>query len=123
MSDLLFALRTKQRVNTPMAPELGLFLCECQYDAYNKRFSTERVPLRLDNCGDKGRERSNNKLCINTYHDREYVIKDNMGEWIHKFISDKDGFRAIRLSYAPSVVEGGKIGAFKREEFPEQQHE
>ena len=92
MSDLLFALRTKQRVNTPMAPELGLFLCECQYDAYNKRFSTERVPLRLDNWRDKV-EAFKQQTVYKHIYDREYVIKDNMGEWIHKFISDKDGFR------------------------------
>ena len=92
MSELLFALRTKQRVNTPMAPELGLFLCECQYDAYNKRFSTERVPLRLDNWRDKV-EAFKQQTVYKHIYDREYVIKDNMGEWIHKFISDKDGFR------------------------------
>ena len=38
-----------------------------------------------------------------------------MGEWIHKFISDRE-FEQYDLAM-PSVVEGGKIGAFKREEF------
>lgn len=92
VSDLLFALRTKQRVNTPMAPELGLFLCECQYDAYNKRFSAEREPLRLENWRDKV-EAFKHKTVYKHIYDREYVIKDNMGEWIRKFISDKHGFR------------------------------
>lgn len=92
VSDLLFALRTKQRVNTPMAPELGLFLCECQYDAYNKRFSAEREPLRLENWRDKV-EAFKHETVYKHIYDREYVIKDNMGEWIRKFISDKHGFR------------------------------
>ena len=92
VSDLLFALRTKQRVNTPMAPELGLFLCECQYDAYNKRFSAEREPLRLENWRHKV-EAFKHETVYKHIYDREYVIKDNMGEWIRKFISDKHGFR------------------------------
>ena len=92
VSDLLFALRTKQRVNTPMAPELGLFLCECQYDAYNKRFSAEREPLRLENWRDKV-DAFKHQTVYQHIYDREYVMKDNMGEWIRKFISDKNGFR------------------------------
>ena len=92
VSDLLFALRTKQRVNTPMAPELGLFLCECQYDAYNKRFSAEREPLRLENWRDKV-DAFKHQTVYQHIYDREYVMKDNMGEWIRKFISDRNGFR------------------------------
>ncbi len=92
VSDLLFALRTKQRVNTPMAPELGLFLCECQYDAYNKRFFAEREPLRLENWRDKV-DAFKHQTVYQHIYDREYVMKDNMGEWIRKFISDKNGFR------------------------------
>lgn len=31
------ALQPKRTVPTPMAPEVGLFLDECYYDAYNTR--------------------------------------------------------------------------------------
>ena len=46
--DLRFALRTRESCPTPMAPELGLFLCECVYHAYNQRFGETHEPLRLD---------------------------------------------------------------------------
>jgi len=36
--DQKFALLTHEFVPTPMAPELGLFLCECIYKAYNDKF-------------------------------------------------------------------------------------
>ena len=53
-------------------------------------------------------------------YDREYVIKDNMGEWIHKFISDKDGFREqYDLAMHRALLKEEKHTAFKREEFPE----
>ena len=32
------ALQPKRSVPTPMAPEIGLFLDECYYEAYNTRF-------------------------------------------------------------------------------------
>ncbi|XP_024375810.1 uncharacterized protein [Physcomitrium patens] len=40
-----FALQSKNDVNTPMAPELGLFLDECFYSAYNKKFSNSHEKL------------------------------------------------------------------------------
>lgn len=92
VSDLLFALRTKQRVNTPMAPELGLFLCECQYDAYNKRFSHEREPLLLEKWA-ADVEAFKQKIVYKHIYEREFVHRENMAEWIHKFISDKKSFR------------------------------
>ncbi len=36
-SCLKLALQPKRQVPTPMAPEIGLFLDECYYDAYNTR--------------------------------------------------------------------------------------
>ena len=36
--DQKFAILSHQFVPTPMAPELGLFLCECIYKAYNDKF-------------------------------------------------------------------------------------
>lgn len=40
-----FALRRDNDVNTPMAPELGLFLDEFFYTAYNKKFSNSHENL------------------------------------------------------------------------------
>lgn len=34
-----YALSTKKRVSTPMAPAEGLFLNECMFDKYNKKFA------------------------------------------------------------------------------------
>ena len=51
--DQIFALNTKEHCQTPMAPELGLFLCECIYHAYNTRFGETHEPLRLDAYADK----------------------------------------------------------------------
>lgn len=46
--DQIFALKTKESCVTPMAPELGLFLCECIYHAYNTRYAESHEPLALD---------------------------------------------------------------------------
>ena len=51
--DQIFALNTKETCGTPMAPELGLFLCECIYHAYNTRFGDTHTPLTLDKYSDK----------------------------------------------------------------------
>ena len=50
--DQIFALKTKESCNTPMAPELGLFLCECIYHAYNNRYAESHEPLSLDDHSD-----------------------------------------------------------------------
>ena len=50
--DQIFALKTKESCNTPMAPELGLFLCECIYHAYNNRYAESHEPLSLDDYSD-----------------------------------------------------------------------
>ena len=50
--DQIFALKTKESCNTPMAPELGLFLCECIYHAYNNRYADSHEPLSLDDYSD-----------------------------------------------------------------------
>lgn len=49
---LKYALGTLQDVATPMAPDLGLFLDECYYDAYNDRWSRQNDALRLDDWSD-----------------------------------------------------------------------
>ena len=41
------ALEPNLDLSTPMAPELGLFLCECKFDMYNEKFGNEREPLGL----------------------------------------------------------------------------
>jgi uncharacterized membrane protein YgcG len=51
--DQIFALNTKEHCQTPMAPELGLFLCECIYHAYNTRFGETHEPLSLEKYADK----------------------------------------------------------------------
>ena len=50
--DQIFALKTKESCVTPMAPELGLFLCECIYHAYNTRYAESHEPLALDDYAD-----------------------------------------------------------------------
>jgi tRNA pseudouridine38-40 synthase len=44
---LKYALGTFHSANTPMAPDLGLFLDECYYDAYNDRWGHQNEDLRL----------------------------------------------------------------------------
>merc|ERR1711904_676590 len=39
------ALRTTQKCNVPLAPELGLFLDETIFHAYNKRYADTHKPL------------------------------------------------------------------------------
>ena len=51
--DLTFALHTRESCQAPMAPELGLFLCECIYHAYNTRFGESHEPLALEKYADK----------------------------------------------------------------------
>ena len=46
-------MNTKEHCQTPMAPELGLFLCECIYHAYNTRFGETHEPLSLEKYADK----------------------------------------------------------------------
>ena len=41
------ALDPSRDFSTPMAPELGLFLCESVFTAYNARFGKDREPLLL----------------------------------------------------------------------------
>lgn len=42
------ALNPARELNVPMAPELGLFLDECFYDAYNAKWGNERETIGLD---------------------------------------------------------------------------
>ena len=51
--DQIFALKTKESVNAPMAPELGLFLCECIYHAYSTRYKDSHEALQLSDHEDK----------------------------------------------------------------------
>lgn len=44
---LKYALSAAHTVPTPMAPDLGLFLDECYYDAYNKRWGDHQESLNL----------------------------------------------------------------------------
>ena len=46
--DQIFALKTQESCVTPMAPELGLFLCECIYHAYNTRYAESHEPALND---------------------------------------------------------------------------
>ena len=39
--------------STPMAPELGLFLCECKFATYNERFGKDRDRLDLSDWHDE----------------------------------------------------------------------
>ena len=45
--DQKFALLTREFAPTPMAPELGLFLCECIYKAYNDKFGAVHENFEL----------------------------------------------------------------------------
>jgi tRNA pseudouridine38-40 synthase len=42
-----WALDPSRDFSTPMAPELGLFLCESKFDTYNQAFGNERERLDL----------------------------------------------------------------------------
>lgn len=44
---LQYAMNTHEKVNVPMAPDLGLFLDECYYDAYNDRWGDHHEALSL----------------------------------------------------------------------------
>ena len=51
--DRKLALLSHRHVPTPMAPELGLFLCECIFGAYNDRFGSVHDALQLDKYAEK----------------------------------------------------------------------
>lgn len=50
---LLHALKTKEKAIVPMAPDLGLFLDECLYGAYNDRWGGHHEVLSLANYADR----------------------------------------------------------------------
>ena len=50
---LKYALGSLQSVATPMAPDLGLFLDECYYEAYNRRWSLQNEALQLEDWKDE----------------------------------------------------------------------
>ncbi|KAG0572919.1 hypothetical protein KC19_VG134300 [Ceratodon purpureus] len=76
-----FALRRDNDVNTPMAPELGLFLHECFYTAYNKKFSKSHEEV-----SQKGYEEHIQKFKHEVIypHIAETEAKDGtMALWLH----------------------------------------
>lgn len=52
-SCLVTALDPDRDFNVPMAPELGLFLAEAYFDAYNRRFGDVHGPMTLSEFADK----------------------------------------------------------------------
>jgi hypothetical protein len=39
----------RRQVAVPLAPELGLFLDKCYYDAYNRKWGNDHEELTIDN--------------------------------------------------------------------------
>jgi len=55
-------LKSSQPIFTPMAPDLGLYLCECIFGAYNERWAGSHEQLSLAGCGDAPAEFERQKV-------------------------------------------------------------
>lgn len=99
---LKYALGTFHPAKTPMAPDLGLFLDECYYEAYNKRWGHQSEHLHLSDWqGAVDEFKKQNLYPALAKRDTEentnaiwlYGLKDTtykFSEWLHRGDSVKD---------------------------------
>jgi tRNA pseudouridine38-40 synthase len=93
-NDQKFALLTHQFAPTPMAPELGLFLCECVYGAYNNRFGSVHEKFELAKHGDKSE--AFKRKHVYTHIARQEREENTMRNWIRDVLQ---GERSLRNQF------------------------
>lgn len=93
-NDQKFALLTHQFAPTPMAPELGLFLCECVYGAYNNRFGSVHEKFELAKHGDKSE--AFKRKHVYTHIARQEREENTMRNWIRDVLH---GERSLRNQF------------------------
>jgi tRNA pseudouridine38-40 synthase len=87
---LKYALGTLTPYRTPMAPDLGLFLDECYYDAYNDRWGHQNEPLSLSDWQEAVDEFKRERL-YPALAKRDLEEKVN-AVWLHSLINSRYDF-------------------------------
>jgi len=108
--DQKFALLSHKFAPTPMAPELGLFLCECIYKAYNDKFGSIHESLELTKYADRV-EKFKNKF-VYAHIAKQEREENTMRDWIRDVLQSGIQLRlAFDASMATSVAAGEKLDA------------
>lgn len=107
--DQKFALLSHRHVPTPMAPELGLFLCECIFGAYNDRFGSVHDAFQLD----KYAEKSENfkRTHVYTHIANQEREQNTLRHWIRDTLHAKQLRAAFDASMAASIADGERLDA------------
>lgn len=107
---LKYALKAQQRIVVPMAPDLGLFLDECIFEAYNDRWSNLHGPLLFDVYREQVGKFKMSKLYPSlARRDREEKVN---AAWLQGIHEDAFKFSTWR-SGKPT---GASVGSKKRKE-------
>jgi tRNA pseudouridine38-40 synthase len=111
---LKYALKARQRIVVPMAPDLGLFLDECIFKAYNDRWKDLHGPLSFDVYRDEVEKFKMAKLYPSLAHrDREENVNASWLQGIHE-----DAFKFS--TWKSGKPTGALVGSKKRKS--EQKH-
>lgn len=82
---LMCALKSRQRIVVPMAPDLGLFLDKCYYDAYNKRWGDLHGCLDSDTYAEEVEKFRREKLFPSlAQRDRDDNVNSEWLQYIHE---------------------------------------
>ena len=108
--DQKFALLTSQFAPTPMAPELGLFLCECIYKAYNDKFGAVHGAMELLKYHNKV-EAFKHKF-VYTHIVNQEREEHTMRDWLRDVLQGGKHLRtAFDASIASSIAAGETLDA------------
>lgn len=93
---LVYALKSKQRIVVPMAPDLGLFLDKCYYEAYNQKWGDVHGSLDGDTYADTVQNfKAKNLYPSLAQRDRDENVNidwlQNINEASYKFSQWKSG--------------------------------
>ena len=107
--DQKFALLTQRHAPTPMAPELGLFLCECIFGAYNDRFGSVHDKFQLDKYAEKSEKFKLEHVYAHIANqERE---ENTLRHWIRDTLHAKQLRAAFDASMASSIADGERLDA------------
>lgn len=82
---LKLALKAKQQIVVPMAPDLGLFLDKCYYDAYNKKWGKNHGCIELDTYADAIQKFKNETLYPQlAKRDRDDNVNSEWLQYVHE---------------------------------------
>ena len=107
--DQKFALLSHRHAPTPMAPELGLFLCECIFGAYNDRFGSVHDKFQLDKYAEKSEKFKLEHVYAHIANqERE---ENTLRHWIRDTLHAKQLRAAFDASMASSIADGERLDA------------